>query len=457
MSLALETGAAFCRASGIAAGAVAVSRALADGRNGNEGKHGINGVLLWGLLLAPFLTPALLVSYGYSRVAWGLASAPWARQVLYAVVLGLKLVPLAVVVRMLVPAPASAEAWHCYRAVAGGASLLERARFALRGAGAGPWVAAALVFLLAFSDFELASLWSIKTWTVLLFDAQTGGLALPQTFRLARMPLLVEACVLALLLRPLPRGAALALAERTPVGPGARVRVAVIAYLGVAAAVVTVLPLGVVLWQAAGGLRVVAENFVLGREVLASVLFAIGAACVAGLVAAAAGRLAGAWRWLLAGPGLLGALVVSLVLLALFQAPLLRAAYDSPLPLLLALVVVLLPPALLLEELLRRRARQPAVHLARQMGSRRLLWVLETRPRLAAAGLLLCAAYFDFTAASILAPVGMTPVLVRLHNLAHYGQTSVLSAMLLAAMAAPVALLVLTAGAARLYARPNGR
>ena len=51
----------------------------------------------------------------------------------------------------------------------------------------------------------------------------------------------------------------------------------------------------------------------------------------------------------------------------------------------------------------------------------------------------------------------MTPVFVRLHNLAHYGQTAVLSAMLLATLGAPVLLLLLTAGVARLYARLDGR
>lgn len=147
-------------------------------------------------------------------------------------------------------------------------------------------------------------------------------------------------------------------------------------------------------------------------------------------------------------PGLLGALVVSLLLLALFQTPLLRPAYDTPLPLLLALTVLLLPPALLLGALWMPHS--PARHLARQVGSRRLHWELETRPRAIAFGLLFCWAYFDFTASSILAPVGFTPVFVRLHNLAHYGQTAVLSAMLLAAVAAPVLAVLLAGLGARL-------
>ena len=76
---------------------------------------------------------------------------------------------------------------------------------------------------------------------------------------------------------------------------------------------------------------------------------------------------------------------------------------------------------------------------------------------LAAFALLFCWAYFDFTASSILAPIGLTAVFVRLHNLAHYGQTAVLSAMMLAAFATPAALLLLTLTAGRIYARRDGR
>jgi hypothetical protein len=75
----------------------------------------------------------------------------------------------------------------------------------------------------------------------------------------------------------------------------------------------------------------------------------------------------------------------------------------------------------------------------------------------AAVALLGCWTWFDFTASSILAPVGLTPVFVRLHNLAHYGQTAALSALLLGATVVPILVLALTLGAARLYARRDAR
>jgi ABC-type Fe3+ transport system permease subunit len=113
--------------------------------------------------------------------------------------------------------------------------------------------------------------------------------------------------------------------------------------------------------------------------------------------------------------------------------------------------------AILLRAMLAARRPGEALHLARMAGSRRLIWDLSLEPSAAALGLVFVLSYFEFTSASILAPVRLTPVCVRLHNLAHYGQTAALSAMLLAATIAPAALLALTLGGARLYARHDAR
>ena len=485
MNIAAQTASALVRAALISGAAVVLSVWLSRSLAGVRGRARTIG---WALLLAPFLTPPLLVSYAYSRFALVLVLAPWSHQTLYSALLFLKLVPVATFVRWMLPPPLSAEARHCHRTLAA-PSFPARAKFLLRGAGASAWFAGGLVFLLAFADFEVASLWSIQTWTVAIFDAQTGGLSLPETLRLAALPVGVQILVLALLLMvnsPMPVGA----------GRGSGDRSAFV-YLALAAFVVCVVPLIVVTGQAAAGLPAIVENFVLGNEIGASVLFALGAAVLAGgvirgahasrvLVSASrrnelsracadktGGRISVRSRRevheggtpsptlgtsVLPGiPGLLGALIVALLVLAVFQMPLLRPAYDTPLPLLLALTIILLPLAFLLGALLRMDRITPMRHIARQLGSRRLLYDLETRPRLAAFALLFCWAYFDFAASSILAPIGLTPVFVRLHNLAHYGQTAVLSAMMLAAFAVPAVLLLLTFAAGRIYARRDGR
>ena len=477
MSIAAQTASALVRAACLAGVAVAISGWLAASLAGQRGRA---KSIAWALLLAPFLTPALLISYAFSRLSLALTASPWSHQTLYATVLLLKLVPVAVVARSLMPSPLSAEARHCHRLLSA-PSFFERVLFRLRASGPAPWFAGGLVFLLAFADFELASLWNIKTWTVVLFDAQTGGLAWRESLRLAAWPLAIQVAVLAVLtqftgsVRPVKTGA----------GNGGA---AIFGYLAIVAFVVCALPLLIVFAQAVAGFPAVAENFVLGNEIIASALFAAGAAAVSCRGAYASRVLVSAsrrnelpdafesgdvfvkgtvskvreggtpsptlgTRMLPGVPGLLGSLIVALFVLAVFQTPLLRPLYDTPLPLLLALTIILLPLALLLGALLRMRHASPMRHIARQLGSRRLAWDLETQPRLAAFALLFCWAYFDFTASAILAPTRFTPVFVRLHNLAHYGQTAVLSAMMLAAFAVPVLLLLLTFAAGQIHAR----
>jgi len=155
-------------------------------------------------------------------------------------------------------------------------------------------------------------------------------------------------------------------------------------YLVISAAAVSAIPLTIVVTQAITGVPSLMENFVLGSELGASIAFALVAAVAAILIASFARRSPGL-ALILVTPGLLGALIVSLLLLALFQAPLLHAFYDTPLPLAAALTILLLPLALLLGTLWLKPT--PAGHIARQIGSRRLIWDLEIRPRAIAASM----------------------------------------------------------------------
>lgn len=444
VSIEAQTALALARALFIALLAVAISAPLAPWLVARRGRARF---VAWLLLLAPFFTPPLLVSYAFSKFAMALLVSVWGHDALYVSVLALKLIPLAVVLRTLLPSPLSPEARHAFHMLASMGWWM-RTRFLLRAAGHAPWIAGGLVFLLAFADFELASLWSVKTWTMAVFDSQVGGYALGATLKLAARPLIVQLGVLL----------AIALARRDL--PGAdeeslsRAGWMPWCYLTFSAAFISLVPLLIVTGQAISGIPSLLENFVLGGQLAASVVFALVAAAGATWIESFA-RNSPALRLAFAIPGLLGALIVSLLLLTLFQLPLLHAFYDTPLPLALAHTLLLLPLALLLGALWLQPT--PALYIARQTGSRRLLWDLETRPRAIAAGILFCWAYFDFTASSILAPTGYTPVFVRLHNLAHYGQTAVLSAMMLAAFATPILVLLLTGTAWRLYARGHGR
>jgi len=424
----------------------------------------------WILLVVPYVTPALLVGYGYSHFSLSLVRHPALNELLYGCLVWLRLVPVAAVVLYLAPAPLSAEAAHCRRLLLerdGGVRRRLSYLWFLARSWAPTWItAAAICSLLAFGEFEIASLFGARTWTVALFDAHAGGLALVESLRLAAVPMLVEAAFLVLMLVALVRGRKWAVAGvQPPAGRTGAGRVLLWAYLLAALAAVAVVPGAVALRGAVQGIGTLVRDFVLGKDIGASVVFAAAAAvCAHSLAAPIAARAAAKGsRWralvpavLLAVPGLLGPLVLSLVLVFVFQAPVARAAYDTPIPLLLALTLVLFPFALVLQIVLRVfRPREP-LHAAKLLQSserrsardwaRRLIWELQAKRQFWVLLLLFCWGYCDLTASSILAPSAMTPVTVRLYNLMHYGQAAVLSAMVCAAFLVPFILVVVAEG-----------
>ncbi|MEO8350423.1 MAG: hypothetical protein ABI680_01755 [Chthoniobacteraceae bacterium] len=409
----------------------------------------------WLLILAPLFTPNLLISYAWARFAYELGRWPALILVFYSAVLVLKLVPLAAVARHFFPSPLQPEGAFCYALATGGVPGKDP-RFKVRAAGPVPWIVAALLFLIAFSEFELASLWSLKTWPVRLFDAHAGGLKLTESLRLAAWPAFWQATVLAAMLwttrRPVPR----AEPESATLLPGSRSR-SRLAFVIASATVVTLWPLGFVMALALAGFQTLGRNTVFPADLAASCAFASMTAVLAWLISGFGPKRSATVTIAAALPGLLGALVVALFILALFQLPGLRTIYDTPLPLLIALIIIVIPGALLLRWLIEVQRPADALHVARLARSRWLRWEMSGKLKFSAIALLGCWTWFDFTASSILAPVGLTPVFVRLHNLAHYGQTAALSALLLAATVVPILVLALTLGAARLYARRDAR
>lgn len=390
--------------------------------------------LAWLLLLAPYLTPALLIGHAYGSFSLSLLHYPRLNAVFYAVLLGLKLTPVAAVALYFTPGLLTPAALHCHRLAHGYGRLQELYFRARAGCFRAPLAAVVLVFLLAFGEFELAALMNLQTWTVSVFDAHAGGLTLAESLRHMLVPLSVQAgalllgVILLFRLRIAPTPPAVS--PRWPCWPGWT-------YLGLAFVIVCVIPAAVMLHGTVQGVGVLLENFALKQELAASLLFAA--------LGAAAALILARWRVTasLALPGLLGPLVLALFVLAGEQlVPQLR---ETPLPLALTLGLVLLPAAVLLRLVIRAAQPGAPLHLASLLGdsraARELMWRLRTRARFGAAVLLFLWAYWDLTASAILAPIGMTPVTVRLYNLMHYGQTAVLSAMLAAALAAPLLVL----------------
>jgi hypothetical protein len=121
-----------------------------------------------------------------------------------------------------------------------------------------------------------------------------------------------------------------------------------------------------------------------------------------------------------------------------------------------ALGLVFFPLALVLKRVLELTRQRSALHLVSFMEKspavRELNWRLNMSGKFWAIALLFVLAFWDLTASSILAPIAMTPVTVRLYNLMHYGQIATLSAMTCAAFAAPISVILLALGTRRWWA-----
>lgn len=435
----------------------------------------------WILLLAPYFTPALLTGYTYANFSLSLIHHPNLNIFLYSILLWWKFTPLAAVILHFTPPPISAEAIHCHRlhSMVGrccraasddrqvvptlGSKFSEWKFLAHAGCASGPLAAFAVVFLCAFAEFEMASLMVVKSWTVSLFDAHAGGMALGESIRRMIAPLACELIAIAVVFTALSRRKNFSTSGAETFG---KHRWIAWSHLCLAFVFVLLVPAAMLLWGTIRGLPALLENFVLGREILASLLFAAGAGCFAATISfflgtLARGRNIGAMiskiiLFTALFAGLLGPLVLSLAALAAVQLPGLILLRDTPLPLVFTLGLVLLPMALVLWRVLELTAHRSGLHLAALLpqsgASRELRWRLDTHGKFWALALLFVWAYWDLTASAILAPIGMTPMTVRLYNLMHYGQIATLSAMTCAAFAAPVGIFLLARATRRWWA-----
>jgi hypothetical protein len=456
MTPSADIGLAVLRSAAVGAAAMTAGSAV---RRLLGAERGWRRTAAWALLLTPLLTPAALTGYAYANFSLSLIHYPAWNHVLYAALLWCKTMPVAAIVLYVSPGGLSPEAAHCRRMLAGPSGGPARAWRELlfeMQASARPCAAAGSVaFLLAFSDFELATLLGAPTWTVRLFDAHAGGLALGESLKSVLAPVAFQAAALGaivVLLLGDRHAPTLPGEARAALSPALRAAAWVCAAL--AACAVALVPLALVTQSAApamgGWAGVLGTADALG-DIRSSLIFAAATALCAWLAAGILVSARPAWVVAAALPGLFGALVLSLGVLALFQTPPLRAVYDTPLPLVVTLTLLLLPYALLLRRLLcivRPGASLWAAELLRESPSaavrRRgaaLAAFYRAQGRFWVVAFVFGWAYFDLTASSILAPKLMTPVLTRLYNFMHYGQSAGLSALLCAAIAVPAALL----------------
>ena len=141
----------------------------------------------WWMLfvLCPLVAPDLIIGYGYRSFELSLLHRPVLNHGFYFVLMFVKFLPAAAVVRICSPpALVSKAAMHCARLVDGGVAARRQYRpMSLQTEWLRHIPVFGIVFLLGMQEFEIASLLQIPAWTVHMFDAQAGGLNLAATLR----------------------------------------------------------------------------------------------------------------------------------------------------------------------------------------------------------------------------------------------------------------------------------
>ena len=396
-----------------------------------------------------WIATAALLAPGFASAFMFLKLAPDAgsgREFRYGLFVWSRCALLPLLVIWLMPPSVSQEAMHCFRQST--ASWWRRRLWELRAWGRGLWVGIALVFFFAFQEFEIATTWNMRAWTVSLFDAQTGGLALRESLRLALLPLILQAALIAMLAKGFHR-------DETPAefrGPFTRRASAALAP-AMLSVVFCCAPMFFALvlttqWAWHHGFK--AFDIAPWREISNSLILSAAATLCAWLIAGWIACRRG-WRLVLMLPGLLGPLLSGLLLLALVQASPLHLLRDTAFPAVLGLALILLPYALLLRFGIEATCDRGALHIARSSDARRAVWHLDGWPRLCAVLMLFCFGYGDFTINTLLAPPQFTSVSARLLNLLHYGRSDALMMMFILAFAVPLSVALLTALTARFY------
>lgn len=421
------------------------------------------------LLVVVFLMPELLVGYAYSNTTLSIGESrlslihyPVFNEILCAIIVALKMVPVGTAVVLLAPrSPLTAEAIHLrLMSWANTTNVfrrrMEAAKYWLLGPGRELIPAFGLMFLLAFQEFEIASLMQTTAWTVWMFDAHARGQVLTESLRLVLVPTLCEAVVIVPLL-------VLAIRSRRtdsqpkavqPLSSGGGWAATTI--IGVCLAVVCLIPLMLEAKNVIKGLPVVfksqSQTIGLAREVGAGAAFGVLAAVLAFFAANSLRRTKSAMSTgVLAAiglPGLWGSFVLGIVALRLLNTQPLNGLYDTPIPLVLTLALFLFPRVVLLSVLLFAGREPEANQLSNLLSEskdksqrdhgRYLSWVLSGRKYFLAIAIPAWWGYCNLTLAAMLAPVGMVTAPVNLYNLMHYGRTAALSAIAVLAVVFPL-------------------
>ena len=450
----------------------------------------------WRFLLAvfPFFVPELLIGFNYRLTVTQMTSgaspliASICTEALYGLLMLSRCLAVGVAISLLLPQRrATKESMYSWLLLRDSMSASAWWYGWLTLKVFGEWQASlvgwSVMALMTFQEFETAALMQIDqhpiAWSVWLFDAHAARLSLWSSLQIMIVPLLCEL----LMLCP----AWCVLAHRPAAGadgPSFDHALNGRASVWKSATFSALLTPGIVLfalWPLLNnalpilrGVMLMQENSALRQscvQILTSTGFAIGATvlsmgaafrfCNAIMAAPApAGTILNRiFWWILLLPGLLGSLVLSLSLLAMFQLPVLRQLYDTWLPMLLGQTLAVLPFSVVIVLLLIRLSDPTSLHSTRLLAASAdprvcrdmaaIRWRLTTVRWLLGGLIIAHRCFWDVTVASILRPVQVEPVITRLYNEMHYGRTEALMSLSLLAAMTPLVI----AAAAMLLSR----
>jgi len=377
----------------------------------------------WLVILLPMLMPSLLLAYAYGDAMLHLMHAPNLRLSLYDSLLAVRFSSLAAVIVGLSGTRATESAAWIAAQCGDRLSRPRRLWLKIQEYRRADALAFSVVWLLAFTEFEMASLFSVPSWSVALFDAHAGGIPLRASLWRALVPVLTALPIVGWLVCELRN------AGQLP-GKGRRIRAGRggLVVLGVVA-VSVLYPVWVAVAEIAkpGGLPPGSLQL-LWRTLWLSALAALLA-----LVLAVCLRRRG-WLLVVCVPALVGALPTSLLMVAL---P--RSGQTSVAALVVALTLLCFP-IVAVAVVRHGQSNLEVIQMAPRLASRFLLTLrMEGTALFFGWWLATIWATQSITCWAMLAPIGLDGYYVRLHNLLHYGHNQSNALLLLVGVLVPLA------------------
>lgn len=420
--------------------------------------------LLLILILGPFLVPELIVGYTWSLISLKLVQYPLLIELVYSGLVLLKVVPVGIVCFYIsAPSLISTESDFIRKSANSTATqiskVISRWSFFLWKHVLQSIPVGALLFLLAFQEFEMASLIYRDSWTVWIFDAQARGVSITNTISYLTGPLLIEIGVISGAIYFLSRIRNLPQFEWHRSEKKAHPFLSILSwgYLVTAFFVAVVIPFSLTGWGGVLALGSLFQNHLQLIETLSECAWGLVYGITSGIAAwglatfffsSKRSRQIKMLGFLFCLPGLCGSLTLGVVMANLFLTESAFWLYDTPLALFFTLILFLFPRAAFLKLMILAPQQNDSLFLVRLLSHSKnqtqalsgslLQWNLNGKMQYWSVIILAFWAYWDVTMSSILSPNNTMTSSVRLYGLMHYGQNSVLSALTFLSLCIPV-------------------